>query len=144
MYLKLISGGAVPGWASITIITSFFGAMNALGIAVLSEYISRIYDQVRRRPEFVIAKSTNIRDESVTEAIAATSIENTVLAELNSLRLEIERLQGSRESTPRSLTGVMNSEPMALATGSPRASATTAPDRTPLLAPPEASAYGSG
>jgi len=93
LFQKLIVGGAVPGWASITIITSFFGAMNALGIAVLSEYISRIYDQVRKRPEFVIAKSTNIIDELACKSAAAMSIENTLLAELNSLRLEIERLQ---------------------------------------------------
>jgi glycosyltransferase involved in cell wall biosynthesis len=101
LFLKLVVGGAVPGWASITIITSFFGAMNALGIAVLSEYISRIYDQVRKRPEFVIAKSTNLVDEIARESVTAISVENMLLAELNSLRLEIERLQGNREASQR-------------------------------------------
>jgi dolichol-phosphate mannosyltransferase len=101
LFQKLVVGGAVPGWTSITIITSFFGAMNALGIAVLSEYISRIYDQVRKRPEFVIARSTNLVDELARESATANSVENTLLAELNSLRLEIERLQGSREASLR-------------------------------------------
>jgi len=87
---RLVTGAAVPGWASMTSLTSFFGAMNALGIAILGEYISRIYDQVRKRPAYVIARSANMNDE---DGPAASLMESTVLAELNSLRLEIERLQ---------------------------------------------------
>ena len=35
------------------ITASFFGALNALGISILGEYVIRIYDQVRSRPVFV-------------------------------------------------------------------------------------------
>ncbi len=54
LYHKLYSGLAVPGWASMTIVASFFGALNSLGIAILGEYAIRIYDQVRARPTYLL------------------------------------------------------------------------------------------
>jgi dolichol-phosphate mannosyltransferase len=39
----------------------FFGALNSLGIAILGEYILRIYDQVRGRPLYVVDRTVNIR-----------------------------------------------------------------------------------
>jgi glycosyltransferase involved in cell wall biosynthesis len=50
LYHKLVSGLAIPGWASVIMTASFFGALNAMGISVLGEYVIRIYDQVRHRP----------------------------------------------------------------------------------------------
>ena len=49
---------------SITMATSFFGAMNALGIAVLGEYVTRIYEQVRARPMYVIERTANLAEDS--------------------------------------------------------------------------------
>lgn len=66
LYHKLFTGLAIPGWTSITMISSFFGAMNALGIAVLGEYVSRIYDQVRARPLYVVGRRVNF-DERIAE-----------------------------------------------------------------------------
>jgi dolichol-phosphate mannosyltransferase len=57
LYHKLVSGLAVPGWTSITIAASFFGALNALGIGILGEYMARIYDQVRARPLFIVDRA---------------------------------------------------------------------------------------
>ncbi len=39
------------------------GAMNALGIAILGEYVIRIYDQVRERPMFLVERKVNFEDE---------------------------------------------------------------------------------
>jgi hypothetical protein len=39
---------------------AFFGALNALGFAMVGEYLTRIYDQVRRRPPFLVETTTNI------------------------------------------------------------------------------------
>jgi len=58
MYHKLISGAAIPGWTSSTMVVSFFGAVNALGIAILGEYAARIYDQVRARPNYLIQRQS--------------------------------------------------------------------------------------
>jgi dolichol-phosphate mannosyltransferase len=59
LYYKLFTSLAVPGWASVTIVSSFFGAMNALGIGILGEYAVRIYDQVRARPSHIVARRVN-------------------------------------------------------------------------------------
>jgi glycosyltransferase involved in cell wall biosynthesis len=58
LYHKLFTGLAVPGWTSGVVIASLFGALNALGIGILGEYIVRIYDQVRGRPRFIVARET--------------------------------------------------------------------------------------
>lgn len=69
LYHKLVLEIATPGWASSVITASFFGAINALGIGVLGEYIVRIYDQVRGRPKFLVARETgtSLADERPTE-----------------------------------------------------------------------------
>jgi dolichol-phosphate mannosyltransferase len=60
LYHRLVTGLAVPGWSSGLITASFFGALNALGIAVLGEYVTRIFDQVRARPQFIIDRTINV------------------------------------------------------------------------------------
>lgn len=62
LYHRLGTGLAIPGWSSELITASFFGALNALGIAVLGEYVTRIFDQVRGRPQFIIARTVNVPD----------------------------------------------------------------------------------
>lgn len=66
LYHKLFTGLAIPGWASMTIIGSFFGALNALGIGILGEYAIRIYDQVRARPHYIVARHTEARRGTTT------------------------------------------------------------------------------
>lgn len=58
-YHKLWTGLAIPGWASITLTGSLYGALNALGIGILGEYVVRIYDQVRAHPLFLVARRVN-------------------------------------------------------------------------------------
>lgn len=68
LYHKLFTGLAIPGWASTTMIGSFFGALNALGIGILGEYAIRIYDQVRARPHYIVARHTEARRGAMTGA----------------------------------------------------------------------------
>jgi len=60
---KLLTDLAVPGWTSNVLIASFFGAVNALGISMLGEYAIRIYDQVRGRPMYLVARTMNVAKE---------------------------------------------------------------------------------
>lgn len=60
LYHKMFTGLAIPGWTSSIMTACFFGAMNALGIAILGEYVTRIYDQVRGRAPFVIERTVNL------------------------------------------------------------------------------------
>lgn len=47
------------GWTSIMVTVTFFTGVQLLGIWILSEYIGRIYDEVKQRPEFIISKKIN-------------------------------------------------------------------------------------
>jgi dolichol-phosphate mannosyltransferase len=64
LYHKIFTGQAIPGWTSITITASLFGALNALGIGILGEYVVRVYDQVRARPLYVVARKVNVAEEA--------------------------------------------------------------------------------
>jgi len=54
LYHKFISGLAVKAWASNLITITFFGGLNLFGIGIIGEYISRIYNEVRARPRYII------------------------------------------------------------------------------------------
>jgi dolichol-phosphate mannosyltransferase len=58
---RLFTDLAVPGWTSHVLIASFFGAVNALGISMLGEYVARIYDQVRGRPMYLVDRGVNLQ-----------------------------------------------------------------------------------
>lgn len=64
LYHKLWTGEAIPGWTSVMMTASFSGALNAMGIAILGEYIARIYDQVRARPLYVVERRTNFDEQT--------------------------------------------------------------------------------
>ncbi len=68
LYCKLVTGQAIPGWTSHVLTGSFFGALNALGICILGEYVVRIYDQVRGRPLYMVDRTVNMEAETAAEA----------------------------------------------------------------------------
>lgn len=78
LYHKLMSGQAVPGWTSVIITASFFGALNALGISVLGEYVIRIYDQVRARPVYLTDTKRNYNVDSKTTPATSAKVERVL------------------------------------------------------------------
>jgi dolichol-phosphate mannosyltransferase len=64
LYHRLVTGLAIPGWTSTILTACFFGALNALGIAILGEYVMRVYDQVRGRPVFIVDRAVNLTDDA--------------------------------------------------------------------------------
>jgi dolichol-phosphate mannosyltransferase len=63
LFCRLLTDMAIPGWTSTVLVASFFGAINALGISMLGEYVVRIYDQVRGRPLYVVDRAVNVAGE---------------------------------------------------------------------------------
>jgi len=59
LYHKLFTGLAIPGWTSYLLTICFFGSINALGIGILGAYLIRVYNQVRQRPKFIVARCSN-------------------------------------------------------------------------------------
>lgn len=49
-----------PGWTSIMVTVTFLGGIQLLSVWIMSEYIARIYDETKQRPEYIIDKKINI------------------------------------------------------------------------------------
>lgn len=88
LFHKVFTGQAIPGWTSITSVSAFFGAINSLGIAILGEYVARIYDQVRGRPSYIVARSRNLARASSLDS--TETIADAILADIHDLRSEVE------------------------------------------------------
>ena len=48
------------GWTSIMVAITFFAGVQLLSIWIMSEYIGRIYDETKQRPQYIIDKKINI------------------------------------------------------------------------------------
>lgn len=55
----LLFGTDVPGYASIIVSVSFFGGIQLLSVGILGEYIARIFQEVKRRPQYIIEEIHN-------------------------------------------------------------------------------------
>ena len=52
------------GWTSIMVAITFFAGVQLLSIWIMSEYIGRIYDETKQRPQYIIDKKININKEN--------------------------------------------------------------------------------
>ena len=51
---KLFTDRAIPGWATYTTMLGMFGFVQSLVLAILAEYVAVIFDEVKRRPAYVV------------------------------------------------------------------------------------------
>ncbi len=59
--LKIIEGSEYPmGIPTITVLILFIGGVQLAAVGVLGEYIGRIYDEVRRRPLYIVDRAVNV------------------------------------------------------------------------------------
>jgi glycosyltransferase involved in cell wall biosynthesis len=59
----------LPGFSTITIVILLLGGMNLIAVGIIGEYVGRIYDEVKRRPLYLVKERRNVReDESVDDA----------------------------------------------------------------------------
>jgi glycosyltransferase involved in cell wall biosynthesis len=56
-------GQVVPGWTTLMILVSLGSCAQLLMMGILGEYVGRIYEEVKRRPLYVIAEETNLTRE---------------------------------------------------------------------------------
>ena len=54
LHRRLVAGATVPGWASIVSLLVVFHGITLLLLGVLGEYVGRIYEEVKRRPLYVV------------------------------------------------------------------------------------------
>ena len=54
LYAKFVTGGIVPGWASIVLSIWFFSSIQLVALGLIGEYLSKIFFDVKKRPRFII------------------------------------------------------------------------------------------
>jgi len=63
LYSKFIMERVITGWTSLIISTMFIGGIQLIALGIIGEYISRVTDNVRQRPLYIIQDS-NIEENS--------------------------------------------------------------------------------
>jgi dolichol-phosphate mannosyltransferase len=62
-YEKLFGRGVVQGWTTIMILVGLGSSAQLLMTGILGEYVGRIYEEVKRRPLYVVAEEKNFRPD---------------------------------------------------------------------------------
>lgn len=50
----------VTGWTSVILAIIFFGGVQLLTIGILGQYIGSLFDEIKKRPEYIIAQTKNL------------------------------------------------------------------------------------
>lgn len=58
LWIRLFSDQAVSGWASMVGVMLVFSGTQLLSLGILSEYVGRIYEEVKQRPRYVVAETS--------------------------------------------------------------------------------------
>ena len=53
--VRFFSDDAIPGWASVLLPLLFIGSVQLLCLGIIGEYMSKIYEEVKRRPKYHIS-----------------------------------------------------------------------------------------
>lgn len=61
LYSKLVTGTAIVGWASVMTAVLGMGAIQLFSLWIMSEYIDRIFENVKGRPYFIIRRRAGDR-----------------------------------------------------------------------------------
>jgi polyisoprenyl-phosphate glycosyltransferase len=55
-----LAGSYLPGFGTITIVILLLGGIQLMAIGLIGEYVGRIYDEVKRRPLYLVRERLNI------------------------------------------------------------------------------------
>lgn len=61
---KLVGSEVTPGLPTTILFMSFFSGIQLLGLGLIGEYVGRIYDEVKRRPMYIVDRKINFRGRS--------------------------------------------------------------------------------
>lgn len=63
LYQRLFTQQFQPGWASLMAIILFFNGIILIMLGILGEYMGRIYEEVKDRPLYIVARSRGVEDD---------------------------------------------------------------------------------
>jgi len=61
-FQKILGINLTLGLTTTVILISFFAGVQLLGLGLLGEYVGRIYDEVKKRPKYIVDKKINFND----------------------------------------------------------------------------------
>lgn len=62
LVIRFLTDDATPGWASVLLPLLFIGSVQLLCLGIIGEYLSKIYEEVKRRPKFHISEIVGKKD----------------------------------------------------------------------------------
>ncbi|GIW43734.1 MAG: glycosyl transferase [Candidatus Binatia bacterium] len=68
LVLRVVYGERlVTGWTSTVVVILFLGGIQLLSLGILGEYVGRIFDEVKRRPLYVVRETVGFEENSGAE-----------------------------------------------------------------------------
>lgn len=71
VFEKLFLHQSIPGFATVAASVSFLSGIQLLALGIVGEYVGRIFDEVKRRPPYVVARTLDTTNLSRSAAMAA-------------------------------------------------------------------------
>jgi len=59
LVLKIL-GSYLPGFSTITVVILLLGGIQLIAVGIIGEYVGRIYDEVKRRPLYIVSGAKNV------------------------------------------------------------------------------------
>lgn len=60
VFVQKLLGYTIHGWATIMVSILFIGGIQLICVGILGEYLGRIYQEVKRRPNYIVEESVGI------------------------------------------------------------------------------------
>lgn len=75
VFEKLFLHQSIPGFATVAASVSFLSGIQLLGLGIVGEYVGRVFDEVKRRPSYVVARTLDTTNLARSAAVAAMPAE---------------------------------------------------------------------
>ena len=60
LYAKMFTDRAITGWASVLVAVLFVGGVQLIFLGVIGEYLSRVYEEAKQRPLYIVRKKIGL------------------------------------------------------------------------------------
>ncbi len=74
---RILQPNIPPGVSTIIVVSLFLGSIQLLALAFIAEYVGKIFEEVKRRPLYVVAKVLNFDDTSGAKELGSVEAESS-------------------------------------------------------------------